>query len=330
MVVRVPGGAVTAMVESLITGLAARWPLLVLAMLPAALLLAVSTVFHTLQKRLAGADPRELPEAAGPWVRAAADRHGLTDLRIEISPAFTASLDALIPSLRTLVLQPRTWEQRDPVGWAVAAHELGHALHVRHPAWSVAFTVGRTAAHALGQLVIAGLITILLVGSPTATVATGVLLGGALLSQAVVLVDEGWASRTAWDLLVQDGRLDAGQLARARWSLLAAFGAHLAATVGLLATAVLWPWMVAPVDGPLLPGLPPLPWPLLIIVAALTLPLVKRALRVGIRALTPHRAETLTEVGARVLKEAFGDQAGGLGALAMGAVALTQIGRAHV
>lgn len=308
--------------EALLNGLGERWPLLALAMLPAVLRLGVSTVFYAVQRVVSGDHGDELPQPAGTWVRDQADRLGLEGLRVEPTPAFSAAMDAMIPSAQVIVLRTSTWTRADPVSWAIGAHELGHAIHARQAPWGSIFTIGRGLAHGLDQLLVAALLVMVLVGGPLAPPLALGLLVATLASHVVFLADEAWASISARAMLVEDGRLDPGQLRRATVSLFASFGAHMAAFVGLVATLVAWPW-IQPGPAPLLPGLPALGLPALLVLAALSLPLLKRGLRVGLQALVYRPPETLSDLGRKLLREAFGDQAGGLGALVLVAMALT-------
>ena len=124
-------------------------------------------------------------------------------------------------------------------------------------------------------------------------------------------------------VLREDGRLNGRQLARATASLIAALSAYLAGFAGRVALVVVWVAATTPLDGPVLPAAPALPWPWLIVFGALTLPLLKRGVRVLLRSAKPVLVERLSDLGPRMMKENAGDLAGGIGAMAFVGFALT-------
>lgn len=310
------------MVEQLAIGLVARWGALALAVAPFVLTATVSTAFFLVHRLVSGRDPEELPLTTGEWVSQALDAQGLDHVKVGPTDPLLSGVEGYIPSVGYLALQPATYRRRDPVQWAMGAHELGHALHLQQPALRALFLTGNAVSRGAGRLVSAGLVTAVLVGGPVATTLAFVALLVALLADAIVLLDEVWASATALRLLREDDRLSAGQLARALASVVAALGAHVSGAVARIALLALWIPITSPLDAPLL-DLPVAPWPVLPFLAGLTLILGKRAVRVGLRALARRPEERLSDVDTRAAKEHTGDLAGGLGALLVVGFALT-------
>ncbi len=309
--------------QALIELAAVRWPVLLFAALPFLATAAVTTAFVVVQRAVQGRRPDELPETTEAWVQGALARQGLTGVRVGPVPAGSPGMDAFWPSARYIALKPATLSRRDPTFWAIGAHEIGHALHARHPVFGPLFTSGRGVSVLLDRLAVAALVAGVLVGGATASAVAVAVLAAAILANVVVLADEGWASLTALRLLREDGRLGRGQIARALTSLVAALGAYVAGFGARLATLAAWPTLAAALDGPGLVQPASLPWPALAALLALSVPLTTRAVRVAWRAVRPHKIRRMSELEAHVVAENASDLGGGLAATALVIAGLT-------
>lgn len=311
------------MLLEIVEGLLTRWPALLFAALPFLLTAGISTLFFLVHQIVSGRDPEELPLTTGEWVEQAVDRLGLSRVKVGPTDPLLSGMEGYIPHAGYLALQPSTYRHRGPAHWAMGAHELGHALHLQHPGWRGTFLSGRAVSQAAGRLVAAGLVGACLLGGSALLWFTGAMLLLALAADAVVLLDEAWASWTAFGLLREDPRLSAGQRRRAMASAAAALAAHVAGSVARVLLLVLWIPITGALTGPWVSDLAAAPWPVLLFVTGLTLVLGKRAVRVGIRAFLPRREERLSDLNTRIAKERAGDFGGGLGALFLVGVALT-------
>lgn len=118
---------------SLLGALVTWWPVLALLYVPwlARQLVGLLALHcrHTLDRRI----PDELPVTAGEWL---VDR--IAQLRTPIAALVTdEDIDAYWPASRLIQLREQTFFKADPVYWATAAHELGHArLDAERPRFS--------------------------------------------------------------------------------------------------------------------------------------------------------------------------------------------------
>lgn len=222
------------------TLLALIWPLLVVAQVPSlanhVMRAWASRVWNRLDREL----PDDLPLTAGAWLQ--------ERLRVLHSPytaiVSTKTSDQCDPSQRLIVLRADTYFKADPVYWAIAAHELGHArAHTERSRWT---RFVRATQILRGHLLAAG---------------AGFALGGVLYDLALArdlalyafaagvgatafkLVDELVASGFAMQELRRTDRelLGARRLGAARGALAAAFITYLAAFLVELALLAWWP-----------------------------------------------------------------------------------------
>lgn len=140
--------------------------------------------------------PDDLPQTAGQWLR---DRlhasHGaiVTDARARIST------DGFHPELGLVQLTDETHFKSDPVYWAIAGHELGHAeLHRRHWWFGALAVLARRLKPIVGFLGIGIVVGNLLYGLPGALALAYALLFVGVLLHSFDLVDEAWASYLAY------------------------------------------------------------------------------------------------------------------------------------
>ena len=105
------------------------WPFMVLLALPSLVRRIMYAVITRMFLRLDKSHPDDLPQTAGEWL---ADEIKRTGLNYRIRTVVTDkeakfSTDAYHPLDDTIQLSAETHFKRDPMHWAVAAHELGHA-----------------------------------------------------------------------------------------------------------------------------------------------------------------------------------------------------------
>jgi Zn-dependent membrane protease YugP len=196
--------------------------------------LVTSAAYEIARSRLDQAHPDTLPTHAGAWLREQLERRSLSDaIDVRIDPSEKRRVDAFSPSGSFIVLSQLTYCKADPSFWAVAAHELGHAL-VYRSSWLVAaiFSVARQ-----GSTFLLGLAGTLAFSNILfrSQVVNQVLMAAALAGFAlelVVLIDEALASVRAMAILGQDERLGRRELRGAGLTLLVAFGTYLVGAVG--------------------------------------------------------------------------------------------------
>ncbi len=195
--------------------------------------LVTSVAYEMIRTRLDRMHPDTLPVSAGEWLRDQVAQRGLADLRVLIHPDKQGGVDAYAPNATTILLSQLTFRKSDPTYWAIAAHELGHALvHRSARVLAVAFSVARSGKGVL--LAIAGTLTLVntLFRSQELNQVLMSCALGALAFSTVVLVDEAAASVRAMRVLRGDERLGPLELRAARHALWAAFGTYLAGFVG--------------------------------------------------------------------------------------------------
>src|SRR5262245_65185636 len=72
--------------------------------------------------------PDDLPLPAGEGLVERIGTLGFYDLLVGLAPEKEKQLDAYGPSAKLILLTPKTYAKNDAWYWAVAAHELGHAV----------------------------------------------------------------------------------------------------------------------------------------------------------------------------------------------------------
>jgi Zn-dependent membrane protease YugP len=195
---------------------------------------AVATLYLTVKRRVDRMLPDNLDVGAGPWLRSLIDARKM-DVKVLVELSKDEDVDAFYPSARAVRLSQEVYFKRDPSYWAVAAHELGHAI-----VWGKSKLIGiPLAAARFGNetLVAMGGALILvnvLYGIPEVSTfgVRAYELGTALY--VFTLIDEASASTIGMRLLRADGRIDARGMWGARLRLIAAFLTYVAAFGGLL------------------------------------------------------------------------------------------------
>ncbi|MEZ4236409.1 MAG: zinc metallopeptidase [Myxococcota bacterium] len=214
---------------------------------------------HAGRPRRAGLETRRpsapLPEAAGPWIERVIAARGLP-LQVEVVPA--DSPDAYWPNADTIALGEATYGGRRPKDWAVAAHELGHALNVAvHPAMTAVLPGARLGSTLGWRLCIAGLIAASLFDEPVAVWIAGLALLASVACTAAVCADEVGASRHAARIIGADDRVARPGLRRAVSAMRAAASAYLLGAVGQLLVLGAFPLLAwAVIDVPRAPKSP--------------------------------------------------------------------------
>ncbi len=326
------------MQESALT-LDPRWLALVLVCAVPFLLSAIGLAVHQLQstRRRGG----WLPVAAGPWLEQQVD-----DMRLDVGVEVHAhhGLDAYWPSVGAIGLSERTWGGCRPTDWAIAAHELGHALNMAsHPVVAQILPTARLAQGHLWRAFVATLLCAALLQHSVLLLLAPVLLLASVVVTFVVCLDELFASRHGLRLLHEDPRVRAGQIRVARVSMTGAASVYGLGLIGQVAVLGAWPairsWVLglslAPVQAP---GALVM-WLTVVLVPVLLL----RAAQVSLQVMDPepvtsdfrlftvmHRDgqwEFLTGIGVLVIVVGLHPMFGGtLGAVAMVLATMTAIG----
>lgn len=219
------------------------WPVFLLLALQHLVEVVASVAALRMRARLDDAIPDTLPQTAGEWL---AER--LAALRIGVTAIVTdRHANAYHPRDRLIHLDARTHFKADPVYWASAAHELGHArLRVEAP------FVGhlRSAADMLrGPLLGAGVglaFGYVLYGIPLAGTLAFACLAAAAATGIGVLLDEALASVLAMRELRANDAIDFVHLRAARTMLILWFLTYVARYVTCAVMLGWWPVVVEP------------------------------------------------------------------------------------
>lgn len=183
------------------------WALFALVVLGWLLRAAVQAVYARVREAVDARLPDDLPMGAGAWLGeqlALRWTDGVTALQATEDHDF----DAFFPGARTILLSRAAWSKRDASFWAVAAHELGHAVVHQRAALRALFSLGRLAAAGgaqAGALLI--LANVLWADRTIGTIAFD-LVGASVVGWSLVLVDEALASVLAVRWLSRDARVD--------------------------------------------------------------------------------------------------------------------------
>ncbi len=218
----------------------AHWlPLVVVIALPFLLsLVAVLWQRFTVQRLEREYEP--LPIGTGRWVQEVIAEY-LMPVDVGVHPDPHGGADGYWPGVGFIALTEGTWQRRYPSAWAIGAHELGHSLNIGGSATrETLLPVARLAYAWSGQAFAAMLVVAALYPSPTALWAAFAMAVFCFAMSAVILWDEGMASRHGYELLQKDGRLDAAQLEAARDSLMSGFSVYLAQALGRLGILLCW------------------------------------------------------------------------------------------
>jgi len=224
------------------------WPVLLLVYVPS----LVKTVMRVAMTRslrwLDESHPDDMPLTAGEWLAREIERRGLQRRvrTVVTDDDAKLSLDAYHPFHGVIQLSADTHFKRDPMHWAIAAHELGHArVHIEWP------RLGRVTIAALfvKRTFIATAVALLLgnvaFAVPHVTDVALVLLAACVALHGFVLGDELAASMYAMEMLRATPGFGPRHVRSARRALALAFSSY---AIGFLARALLltqWPLVVA-------------------------------------------------------------------------------------
>jgi Zn-dependent membrane protease YugP len=201
-------------------------------------------VFTRAVRRLDESHPDDLPLTAGQWLAAELERLGLhRRVRTMVTDKDAKlSLDGYHPFQGVIQLSADTHFKRDPLHWAIAAHELGHARF--HTSWPVlgrviiaALYIKRTLVAVAVALVLANVAYAL----PHVTNLALLLFATAIALHVFVLLDEIVASTYAMRMLRASSTFSGSHIRSARRLLALAFSTYV---IGFLSRALLvtqWP-----------------------------------------------------------------------------------------
>lgn len=226
-----------------------RWTLLLLVISLPTLVSALALAAHERTARVRGP---WLALPAGPWLEGIVRRLGLA-VPIEVQPAGTP--DAYWPNTGAIGLSARTWGSCRAGAFAIAAHELGHALTASRPLLGTILPAARLAS-GLAWRTFAAAAVVALLGTPEALPLALLALVGSVLAAGLVCADEVLASRTALRLLEADPRLRRG-LPHARVAVAGAGAAYVLEAAARLGVLLAWPAVARLASGaPTLPTAP--------------------------------------------------------------------------
>lgn len=189
----------------------------------------VGSTYLRLKKRIDRAVPDHLPMGGGDWLRTQIPE----GVRIVVGSHGDEHADAFVPAANVIVLSREVYKKHDASFWAVAAHELGHALVYRSSRLVHAILlVARINVAALTVLGSTLIFANVLYARPEVNTLAFTLLEVSLASFVVVLIDEALASAIAVRILAKDPRLNRRDLIGGITGLLAAFMTYLGGFTG--------------------------------------------------------------------------------------------------
>jgi len=224
-------------IDKYLAWLAVWWPIILVVAFPNTLVRAVLLIFEGHLNHLDKKYPDALDQHAGHWIKERIAALGLAD-EIEVGKAkepLFSGLDAYLPLRDKIVLGQRTYEKQDPTFWAIAAHELGHALDFRARPLLRPLSLGsRIATRYFLYWANAVLLGNIFFGWAFASEVWWFLLVGALVTGAVVLVDEAIASRIGLRILGEDERITDAMMIDMKRHLGLAFGTYFVSILAII------------------------------------------------------------------------------------------------
>ena len=256
-----------------------------------------------------------LPQPAGPWLEEQVRRLGVP-VTVEIHAR--EGMDAYVPGVGAIGLSQQTWGGCRPGHWAIAAHELGHALNMRlHPFVAQLLPTARLAQHHLWRAFCAALCCAALLRDPALLAPSFGLLVGSVLVSMVVCADELGASVHGFHLLQADQRVRG----RDRWiigsSMVSAGWVYALALAGQMVVLACWPSIAAIVPEVVpAPAFEPSPIALWLFVLLVPI-LLLRAAHVLIQVLQPEPVTTDFRLFTVMHREGQWEFMAGIGVMAL-------------
>jgi Zn-dependent membrane protease YugP len=234
------------------------WPVLLLVWLPGAIQTVMSAIITRAFRRLDESHPDDLPLTAGEWLQREIHRLGLGGRlsHIVTDAAGMASLDAYHPEHGVIQLTADTHFKRDPMHWAIAAHELGHArFKVALPVFGRFIVAMVYVKRGLVAVALALVFGNALFALPHVTDLALHLFQAALALQLLVLLDESIASTLALRSLRASPEVRPSHMRSARTVLALAFSTY---AIGFATRAAMLTQWHHVVDHTKVPAVPPL------------------------------------------------------------------------
>ena len=194
----------------------------------------VSSLYLHIKKRIDDHTPDDLPIGAGAWLTEYDAEHCL-GLRVYAGAPGTREVDAYLPSAHVITLSRDVYVKKDPSFWAVAAHELGHAIVYRStPLVYVPLQLGRIVLVSATSFATVLIFANVLYARRDLDAIAFLLLHASLVGYAVLLVDEALASVVGLRILRRDPRVDRRGMFAACAALAAAYLTYVAGFAGQL------------------------------------------------------------------------------------------------
>ena len=188
----------------------------------------VSSLYVHVKKRIDDNTPDDLPIGAGAWLEEYNAEH-YVGLRVYAGAPGTSHVDAYVPSANVITLSREVYVKNDPSFWAVAAHELGHALVYRStPLVSVPLQLGRVVIVSATSLATVLIFANVLYARRDLDAIAFSLLYTSLGGYALLLVDEALATVVGLRILDRDPRIDRRGMIAACAALAAAYLTYVA------------------------------------------------------------------------------------------------------
>lgn len=243
----------------------------------------------------------ELPEVAGTWLEGQIAHHGLA-LHVEVHPR--GGFDAWWPSVAAIGLSARTWAGTRPADWAIAAHELGHAMAAADDRIVAEVNaVARATAGVAWRVCAAGILVAAAFGDPWVPTVAYVALVWAIGAQGLVVADEAIASIRGLALVANDERVPVAAHGIAARALIGAWLVYACAWLAELTVLGLWPHLDHLVLGVPHVHLPTPPPAAVWVGLACTPLLVLRAMQVLTQVWSPEPVTTDFQLLSRLQRE---------------------------
>lgn len=275
---------------------------------------SASAIYEHIKKRIDERVPDDLPIGAGAWLREYEAEHCL-GLRVYAGAPGSSHVDAYVPSAHVITLSRDVYVKKDPSFWAVAAHELGHAIVYRStPLLYVPLQLGRVVLASATSLATVLIFANVLYARRDLDAMAFALLYASLGGFVLLLVDEALASAVALRILRREPRVDRRGMLAASGALAAAYVTYVAGFVGQILLVAQRGFVIAQIERHrhFVPGQPLASWRWVVIVvlSASVVLLVARGLALVVRSrkeASPaelearQRATRSTEVGRGLL-----------------------------